>query len=52
MFFDNFKWYVKLNKIIGGFNSYHKRKMRYPRAYYHSILFRKRKKLKKGFFFR
>jgi hypothetical protein len=52
MFFDNFRWYVKLNKIVGGFNSYHKRKMKYPRAYYHSILFRKRKKLKKGFFFR
>lgn len=52
MFFDNFKWYVKLNRLMGTLNSYWKKKPKYPRNYYNSIVFRKRKKLKRGFFFR
>jgi len=52
IFLDNFKFYIKLNRFIGDLNSYFHKKMKIPRNYHSSILFRKKKRVKRGFFFK
>jgi hypothetical protein len=49
---DNFKFYIKFNKVIGDLNVYSRRKLRIPKHYNSSFLIRKKKKIKRGFFFK
>jgi hypothetical protein len=51
IFLENFKLYVKIYKFIGK-GLYNKWKCKIPKNYYSTLTFRKKKKLKHGFYFK
>jgi hypothetical protein len=51
VFLENFKFYIKLYKILGK-GLYNRWKSKIPKSYYSALTFRKKKKLKHGFYFK
>jgi hypothetical protein len=51
LFLDNFKAYIKLNRLIGSRNVYSMHKTKAPKNFYNLSTLRKKKKNKKGLFF-
>jgi hypothetical protein len=51
VFLENFKLYIKLYKILGK-GLYNRWKCKIPKNYYSALTFRKKKKLKHGFYFK
>jgi len=52
LFLNNFKIYVQLSKLIGLNNYYTSHKKKSPRNYQNGTRFRRKRKLKFGFFFK
>lgn len=49
---NNFKFYVQLSKLIGLNNYYTSHKKKLPRNYLNGSRYRRKRKLKLGFFFK
>lgn len=52
LFLDNFKFMIKLNRFVGSRSVYTKRKMKAPRTYYNYNIIRRKKHIRRGYFFR
>jgi len=52
LFLDNFKVYIKYNRFIGGRNIYSIRKIKIPKNFYNCNTLRKKRRIKRGYFFK
>ena len=52
VFLNNFKFYVQLSKLIGLNNYYTSHKKKLPRNYQNGTRYRRKRKLKLGYFFK